>query len=340
MTLYIILIVLIIVFYFIRLKTVYVFTVILLFLLIFRSGVFIVNEGSQVVLTQFGKVIGEPYTQAGLYFKVPFIWKANYFDKRIFTEEDLQAFVATKDAYFISVDTVVNWRIVNASLFFQNMDSLAIARDLLKNIVSGSVREIVAKYELVETVRSKNINSSLYSPFAADDPKLGHELGVHRTVVFGRSQLTQMMKEQNYNYTLDYGIEIVAVLVRNIRYGTTVEKSINRRMVLERLTKAQELRSTGLKIFQEIEGEIQRKYQSIVAPAKKEADLIKGRADAEATNIYSQAYGLDIDFYNYWRTLMAYEEGIPPKSQGVILSTDNDFLRLLNNRNTKIIPPK
>ncbi len=334
MSLYFILLTLIIIFYITRLKTILAFSVLFLSGLVWHAGTFIVNEGSVVVLTQFGKIIGTPYNEAGLYFKIPYIWKAIYFDKRIFTEDLLQSEIATKDAYFISIDTVINWRIHDAALFYQNMPDQAAARELLKNIVSGSLREVVAKYALMETLRSSNVKLKLYSVDLFQIKSLDTNLGLHQSVELGREKLAQMVKEQNYEYTLGYGIEIVGVLMKNVHYGLSVEKSIKNRMILERLTKAEELRSTGIKNYQIILGELSRKYQSILAPAKKIAELIKGEADAKATLIYAQAYESNPSFYNFWRTLAAYEIGIPPKSQGAILSTENNFLKLLNGKRT------
>lgn len=335
MSLYLVLLCLIILFYITRLKTVFLFSLLFLFALLWHGGTFIVNEGTEVVITQFGRIIGKPYVDAGLYFKIPLIWKANYFDKRIFTEEFLQGNIATKDGYLISVDTIINWRIGDATLFFQNMHDLATARQRLRNIVSGSVREVVAKYALIETVRSSNIAINLYNPdlHLTRSPKM--EIGVHKHVQFGRAKLSKMMKDQNYQYTLKYGMNIVNVLITNIQYGPLVEKSIKDRMIIEQITKAQELRSVGQNHYQQILGETQRKYQSIVAPAKMRAEIIKGDADGKATQIYAKAFGSNPGFYNFWRTLTAYEMGIPPKSQGAILSTQNNFLKLLNGVRTQ-----
>jgi membrane protease subunit HflC len=341
MSLYFALVFLIVLFFLARLKTVTMFAFVLLLILIFYSATFIVNEGSQVVITQFGRIIGSPYKEAGLYFKIPFFWKANYFDKRIFIEEILQADVVTKDAYFVTVDTVVNWRIVDPELFFQNMNNLADARELLKNIVSGSVREAITKYELVKTLPSSNLTLNRYNSNIPINPAIeSPQQGLQRSVTFARRKLTRMMAASNYDYTLDYGMEIVGVLIRYIGYGPVVEHSINERMILEQLTKAEELRSSGRKYYQSTLGDIEKKKQVILAPAKREAELIKGRADAKATKIYAQAYGKNPEFYNFWRTLIAYEIGIPPKSQGAILSTDNDFLKLLNGGRVSNEPAK
>ncbi len=336
MTLLVLLIFLMILFFIARMNVALAFVTGFFFLLLFYSGTFIVNEGSQVVITQFGRIIGSPYTEAGLYFKIPFIWKANYFDKRIFNEEDLQADVTTKDFYNISVDTVINWRISDAAIFFKNMPSLTRAHQILKNIVSGSVREIIAAHNMIDSIRGDTISSDTSPPSPLNISPLVSiiepKIGIDNEIYIGRAQIQALIKRQNYNYSKQYGIEIVAVLIRNINYGHIMEKSINDRMVTNKLVEAAQLRSEGLRKYNIMTGYIEEKYQSIIAPAKKEAEVIKGGADATATKIYAQSYGDNADFYNFWRTLSAYEVGIPPKSQGAVLSTQNQFLKLLNGQ--------
>ncbi|WP_367607529.1 protease modulator HflC [Legionella sp. W05-934-2] len=328
MSLYVALILFIALFISLRLKSVLTFVSLLFLVLVIRSGVFIVNEGSQVVITQFGRIIGMPYTKAGFYFKIPFLWKANYFDKRIFSEEEIENNVATGDLYFISVETVANWRISNAAIFYENMGTVEDAQIVLRNIISGSVREVVSRYNLVDTVRVEDKNLKTYGMDKTGNPPLG----VHATVTIGRQNINTMILTEIKDYANQYGIEIMTVLIRNITYGPSVEQNIYERMILERLTKAEELRSTGRRRYESVLGEIERVYQTIVAPAKQKADLIKGKAEAQATAIYAQAYEKNRVFYNFWRTLMLYEQGIPPNNQGTILSTQGSFLKLLTDR--------
>lgn len=328
MSLYFALALFMVLFFVLRLRSVFTFVTVLFLVLIMRSGVFIVNEGSQVVITQFGRIIGKPYTEAGLYFKVPFFWKANYFDKRIFSEEDLEVNVATKDMYFIGVETVANWRISNAAIFYENMDTVAEARVLLKNIISGSVREVISRYKLVDTVRAQD--SSLKT--AGMDGSKKNDIGIRAEVQVGRERINQLMKDEIADYARKYGIEVMAVLIRNVSYGPAVENNIYERMILERLTKAEEMRSTGRKKYQSVLGQIEREFQNIMAPARKEAELIRGQAEAEATAIYAEAYVGNEAFYNFWRTLLAYQEGLPANNQATVLTTDSSFLHLLTNR--------
>ncbi len=277
-------------------------------------------------------IVGEPYTQAGLYFKIPFLWKANYFDKRIFTDRDFQADVATRDQYFISIDTAVNWRITDPATFFTVMDnSNDEVRVILRNIVSG-VREVVSKYNLIETV--SNVNSNLPSQtllvnFKSDPANID---GKPAPVFYGRAKLVKEMKEAVATYMKQFGIEVIQVLITDIRYSKKVEDRIYERMTQQRLRIAARLRSTGMKFYHQIIGEMNKDYKSIIAPAQKRALLIRGEAEAKATEIYANAYGQSSNFYNFWRTLQAYGLSIPAMSQGAFLSTDSQFLELLNNR--------
>lgn len=321
-------------FFVMRMRTVFVFLLGLTIVFLLKSGVFIVYEGSQVVLTQFGQIINQPYREAGLYFKVPFLWKANYFDKRIYTDTDYQANIPTRDKYFISVDTVVNWRIADPATFFTVMDnSNDEIRVILRNIVSGSVREIISKYDLIETLQVKKGEAppmTLLQDFVTKPDKMDDNY--HNPVFYGRVRLVNEMRSNIKKYMNDFGIDVVKVLITDIRYSDEVEKRVYDRMIQQRLRMAARLRSMGLKDFHKIMGELHKDYQSIIAPAQKEALLIRGTAEAQVTEIYANAYGQSSKFYNYWRTLRAYNEGIPAMSKGAFLSTDSAFLKLLQKR--------
>jgi membrane protease subunit HflC len=314
-------------------KTVFIFLFLLTGYTLIQSGVFIVKEGSQVVLTQFGKIIGKPYVKAGLYFKIPYVWKAHYFDKRIYIDSDYQVNVATKDQYFISVDTVVNWRIKEADTFFVMLDGTDDeTRIILRNIVSGSVREVVSNYDLVETVRSKNLSKDGLSLVYYKKGDMKQEGGIHDEVHYGRKDLADEMKQRIVDYTKLFGIEIVKVLITDVRYTSKVENRVYERMVQERFRAATKLRSTGMKHYQMIMGELDMKYQSIIAPAERKALIIKGQAEGKAIDIYARSFGQNRQFYTYWRMLKAYDVAIPAMSQGAFFSTDSAFLKLLNGR--------
>ena len=176
-----------------RMLTVSTFSVIFLLILLLYSGTFIVTEGEQVVITQFGEIIGNPYVKPGLYFKVPFIWKANFFDKRIFTDAEYNGKTPTRDGYLISVDTVFNWKIVNAKAFIDSMNSISKARQMLKNLVSGSVRQNIANEKLIEIIRSFKLDEKdKVSKYALPESK--NPLGADQAITTGRSEMTFQMR--------------------------------------------------------------------------------------------------------------------------------------------------
>jgi membrane protease subunit HflC len=319
------------------------------FILIVRGGIFVVNEGSQVVITQFGAIIGEPYTKAGLYFKIPFIWKVNYFDKRIFRESDYQTRIPTKDGYFIVLDEVFNWRINDPSLFIQTMSTMDKARTLIRNNLSGGIRQAVSANDLLSIIRSFNKTSpiatfldSLRNQLPIDQLKKRQDfggnslLGMTIKVESGRSEIMSQIRRQSHDYLNQFGIEIVGVLIRNIKYDPSVEKRVYQRMYMERVREAERLRSSGRSEASRIKGQMKKKYQEITAPARMKALLIKGQAEATALKIQAQSFGQNEPFYNYWRMLRVYEESLPTMSQGIIFSMDSPLLKLINEGSSKV----
>lgn len=321
--------ILVIIFFFSRIKMIFSFIVFFIFLMLLRTGVFIVNEGTQAVITQFGSIVGKPYTTAGLYFKIPLLWKVNYLDKRIYTEPEYEADITTKDGYFITLDTVFNWQITNGAVFLETMNNIDTAKAFLRNITSGSVRQIISEHNLLETIRSKNIDYQDKFVLDGMTRKERKILGMDDKIVLGRSRLSIEMVNSINRYLKQYGIHVVGVLIRNIKYEPTVEKIIYSRMITEKLREAEKLRSTGRSEALRIRGELKRTYSSIISPANRKATLIIGEAEAIATRIQARAYDRDRDFYNYWRTLRVYKDNLPKQSQGIFLGGDSPILQWL-----------
>lgn len=307
------------------------FTCLLIFLVILflSSGIFIIKEGAQVVLTQFGKVVGNSYTKAGIYVKMPFIWKANYFERRIMTSENNNASITTEDGFYVKVDVVAFWEITDPKAFISNLDDTEKAKIYTNNIIDGAIRQAISKYTLKEVVRSDLIKQ--HKDLRGD---VGDKLvAFNHAISIGRGQICDAATKDANNYMKEYGVRIRQVLIKDIRYEPSVETMIYKRMAMQQLIKAAKLRSEGKSEAQKIQGKIQKKLQMILAPAEKQALLIKGTAEALATKTYAQSFGRDPHFYNFWAKLKAYKKGLPAESQGLILSTDSSFLDLLKNRN-------
>ena len=284
-----------------------------------------VDETEQVVITQFGRIVGEPKTDPGLKFKIPFIQKANYFNKNLLEWDGDPGQIPTLDKTFIWVDTFARWKIVDPVKFFQTVNNRFNAIGKLNDIIDPAVRNFVTSNQLIEAVRKSNR--------ALETEELGVDQSERKTRVtygieVGRQKITQGILEQAQPKLTPFGIELVDVKIKRINYVEEVRKSVYGRMIAERNQIAEKFRSEGKGEAQKILGEKERDLQEIESEAFKKAQKIKGDADAEATIIYADAYGKDPEFYSFVQTLEIYREALD-KDSSLILSTDSEFLKYL-----------
>jgi membrane protease subunit HflC len=315
-----------------RIRMIAIYFSIVVAIILLRSGIFIVNEGSQAVITQFGAIVGEPYTKAGLYFKVPMLWKVVFLDKRIYREAQLSARIPTKDGYFITVDEVFNWRISDPVVYIQTMSTLNQARMMIKNNISGAIRQEIAANDLLSIIRTNDKNTPITSYLTGSVLSMNglgssNLLGMKVHVAIGREELITRVERNVNQFMNQYGVEIKGVLLRSIRYDLQVEDSIYHRMSMHRLREAARLRASGRAQALYTEGLANLKVQQIIAPELQKALTIKGQAETDALVIQAQAYGKNADFYNYWRMLRVYQESLSKMSQGMVLTMDSPFLK-------------
>ncbi len=289
-----------------------------------------VDETEQVVITQFGRIVGEPKRDPGLKFKIPFIQKANYFNKNLLEWDGDPGQVPTLDKTFIWVDTFARWKIVDPIKFFQTVNNRFNAVGKLNDIIDPAVRNFITSHHLIEAVRKSNREM--------DTAEAGLEESSRKTrviynIAIGRQKITQGILEQAQPKLTPFGIELVDVKIKRINYVEEVKKSVYGRMIAERNQIAEKFRSEGKGEAQKILGEKERDLQEIESEAFKRAEKIKGSADAEATIIYAEAYGKDPEFYSFVQTLEIYREALD-KNSSLILSTDSEFLKYLKG------PPK
>jgi membrane protease subunit HflC len=280
---------------------------------------FIVNEAQQVIITQFGKPVGEPITTPGLKVKTPFIQKANFFDKRFLEWDGEPNEVPTKDKRFIYVDTYARWRITDPLLFFQRLRDERGAQSRLDDILDGEVRNTIAKHDLIEVVRSTNREFEISSAFEDE---------VVRQITDGRAVLEQQVLEKAATRTAVLGIEILDFQFKRTNYAEVDRPKVYERMISERQRIAEEYRSEGAGEAARILGNKDRDLQEITSDAYRQAQEIKGKADAEAADIYAGAYNRDPDFYRFLKTMEVYRTTMDDKTI-VLLSTDGEFLKYL-----------
>ncbi len=295
------------------------------------NGAYTVDETEQVVITQFGRIVGEPKTSPGLKFKIPFIQKANYFNKNLLEWDGDPGQIPTSDKTFIWVDTFARWKIVDPIKFFQTVNNRFNAVAKLNDIIDPAVRNFITSHSLIEAVRKSNRELDTREAGLEDvktDRRETYDIEV------GREKITRGILEQAQPKLAQFGIELVDVKIKRINYVEEVRKSVYGRMIAERKQIAEKFRSEGKGEARKIQGDKERDLQQITSVAYRKAQEIKGKADAEATKIFAQAFGVDPEFYSFTKTLEVYTE-VLDKDNSLILSTDSEFLKYFKGYSEK-----
>ena len=294
--------------------------VIVLFVL--YQGIYTVDETRQVVITQFGKPVGDPITEPGLNFKIPFIQAVNYFPKNLLQWDGDPSQVPTLDKTYIYVDTFARWKIVDPLKFFQTVNNVVGGLTRLDDILDAAVRNFIAKNPLIETVRWTNRE--------LDVSEVGIEQAAHKRVMAqittGRQKIVKGILNQANPKLNEFGILLIDVQIKRLNYVEEVRRSVYGRMIAERKQIAERFRSEGEGESRKIEGDRERDLKEITSIAYRKSQEIKGKADAEATLIYARAFNKDPDFYSFLQTLDIYKKTMD-KDTSLVLSTDSDFLR-------------
>ena len=306
--------------------TIIIVAVSLLVILVLSGTFYTIEETEQVVITQFGKPIGNAITKPGLKVKIPFIQKTNYYDKRFLGWDSAPNQIPTKDKKYIWVDTYARWRIEDAMKFLTSVVNEDRAQARLDNIIDNATRNEISSLNLIEVVR----NSDREMAVAEEELQISEDV-IGEGIELGRDKITNLIKEQAAEKAKQYGIDIVDVRIKRINYIDEVRRKVYERMIAERTRIAEKYRSEGMGRKAEIEGEMEKELKRITSEAYRTAQEIKGDADAKATNIYANAYNKDPEFYSFLQTLETYKETLTGETW-LILGTDSDYLRYLKER--------
>ncbi len=300
--------------------------VLLLVLLLGISGtLYIVDETKQVIITQFGKPVGDPETTPGLKLKIPLIQKAQYFEKRFLEWDGDSNQLPTKDKRFIFVDTYARWRISDPLQFFKRLRDERSAQSRLDDILDGETRNTVARHTLIEVVRSSNREFVTVEELG-DSP----EEQVILKIEFGRGEMEAEVLAAAAQRVSDLGIELLDFRFKRINYVPEVRREVYSRMVSERQRIAEQFRSEGAGESARISGEKDRELKTIGSEAYRQAQEIKGKADAEAADVYAKAYSRDAEFYRFLKTMDVSKQVLDPETV-LLLGTDGDLLRYLES---------
>lgn len=297
----------------------------LILVIVFFNSVFVVTETQQVVITQFGKPVGEAITTPGLKFKTPFIQKVNYFEKRFMEWDGDPNQIPTKDKKFIFVDTYARWQITDPLKFYIRLTNERGAHSRLDDILDGETRDFIASHNLEEVVRTSN-----RTPIPSG--VLGEAVGdTLVSIEVGREKIQKMILESANKQTADLGIVILDLKIKRINYVTEVQEQVYQRMKSERIRIADQFRSEGQGEASKINGEKERDLQTIQSEAFKKAEEIMGRADARAAAIYAGAYDKSPaarELYGFVKSMETFEKSLDKETQ-IILSTKSELFRYL-----------
>ena len=310
-------------------KTKELMIVVAILLFVLYHSVYIVNETEQVILTQFGKVIGEQVTEPGLKFKLPFIQRPNYFAKNLLEWDGDPGEIPTQDKTYIWVDTFARWKIVDPLRFFKTVYNENGALSRLDDILDSEVRNNITSFPLIETVRKSN---RPLDTFDVEDQ--GDETRVLGQIEKGREKIVHEIMANAKPKLADFGIELVDLKIKRLNYTEQVQKSVYSRMIAERKQIAEKFRSEGQGEARKIEGNQEKEMKRITSEAYKTAQEIMGKADAEATQIYAEAYSRDVELYSFLKSMDVYKKTLDKEST-LVLSTDSDFLKYLKGSDAK-----
>lgn len=304
----------------------FIIAVLLMVVLLFVTGtVYTVKEGQQVIETQFGKPIGEPITDAGLHFKLPFIVKVNVVEKRVLAWDGDSAPMPTRDKTYIQVDTFARWQIADPLLYFKTLRDERSALSRLDDILGSETRNAVAKHDLLEVVRSTKDRKPEKTDLQTDKE------AIFEPIKIGRREIEKNVYEIAKTKLKDIGINLLDLRFKRINYNQSVERQIYEQMISERQKIAERFRSEGAGEAARTMGKMEREVKRIESEAYLKIQSILGEADAESTRIYAEAYGGTPEresFYEFVKTLEAYDK-ILDKNTTVILSTDSELFKLL-----------
>ena len=294
------------------------------------NSLYTVSEVEQVIITQFGKPIGDPVTTAGLQVKVPFVQDVNPIDKRILEWDGSPSDMPTKDKLYISVDLFARWRITDPLQYFLRLRDERSAQSRLDDILGSETRNAVAKHELIEIIRTTKDRVPLRDTLLTDAER-DLEMGALVPIQKGRKLVEQEIFAAAAEKVRVFGIELLDIRFKRINYNESVRPKIYDRMISERRQIAERFLSEGNGEAARIRGNRVRDLNKIQSEAYRQVEEIRGVADAKATEIYARAYNQSPEaaaFYEFTRTMQAYKSLIAANTT-LVLSTDSDLFKFL-----------
>ena len=304
------------------------FIILLIIIIIFLlNSLYVLDERIQAIITQFGEPVGGAINKAGLHLKAPFIQKVHFFEKRILEWDGDPKQIPTSDKRYIWIDTYARWMVGDPLKFFQTTRNETSAHGRLDDIVSGTTRDVISSNKLLEIVRNSSRKLLFTSEFEESSED---EIRTDDLIKVGRLKIEDEIFETSSKKVAQYGIKLIDLKIKRINYNDEVRQKVYDRMISERNKIAAKYLSAGQGAAAEIRGKMKRELDQIESEAYKTAQHIIGEADANALDIYANAYKKDPEFYEFIKTLETYKNTIKDKGT-MIMTTDSDYFKHLKS---------
>jgi membrane protease subunit HflC len=311
----------------------------LLFVLLAPGAVYSVSETEQVIITEFGKPVGEPVTEAGLHFKMPFTQEVNVIQKQILEWDGQRTEMPTRDKLYIFVDSFGRWRIKDPLEYFRRLRDERSAQSRLDDILGSETRNAIAKHDLIEVIRTekdrKPARDATLAQLADNSAKIGELPAISK----GRQMIEQEIHRAAREKLAEFGIELLDVRFKRVNYNPSVVEKIYERMISERQQIASRFRSEGEGEAAKILGNKQRDLSVIESESYQKVQELRGAADAKVTQVYAAAYSQTAEareLYSFVKTMESYRTVIGPDTT-LVLSTDGDLFHALVAPNERVV---
>lgn len=262
-------------------------------------SVFTINEREQGIVLQFGAAM-RPVTEPGIHFMLPWQNVAIY-EKRIMQIDGQPEQVTAADQKRLVVDAFALYRIVDALKFRNSVLTVENAESQLQRILTSSLRETIGTVSLVDVVSGE------------------------------REALMDAIRSRMNMSAQQYGITVVDVRIKRTDLPKENSDAIFRRMETERQREAAEIRAQGEEQALRIRAEADRTRTVLISEAQRQSDITRGEGDGEVVRIFADAFGQDVEFFTFYRTMQAYREALNSDDTTLLMSPDGDFLRYLNS---------
>lgn len=311
-------------------------------LLFFAIGpLYTIREGEQAVVVRFGRIV-KTDTRAGLKVKTPMVDKVQRYPDKILSWDGEAQRLPTKENQFIWVDATARWRITEPKQFYESVGTITQAQSRLDDVIDSEVRKIVSRNSLREAVRNSNVINQIErsNVYQTPTPTAAGEIEEVSIAVFtettyeeigkGRSVLSDEMLEEAREITPQYGIQLIDIVIRQIKYSDDLTESVYNRMIKERNQIAQAFRSDGEGKKQAWIGKMNRELESIQSEAYEKSESIRGEGDAQAADIYARTYRQDPEFYAFWKSMESYRKMLPRFKK--TLTTGPEYFKYLYDK--------